>query len=605
MSTIDDLAAEKLIEVGLLAAEQRDQARHEAAATGRPLGDVLVALGYVDAAQMENARAAASDRVRFCARCGTPVPVPRQTPQGEVCPACLGPVQWRTNVPRYAAEDRGNVALVDDEVPAEVLVARADRQRVFGKYILLGQIGYGGTGVVYKAWDTYMGEYVALKFLRTSVASESEQEQLITLLLKEARAMMRLRHENIVAIRDVGRVNKRFYIAMDYVEGNTLEEHLGAAVTRGWPSPLYESPAFYVRGLMEVALAVHHAHSLPQPIIHCDLKPANIIVSVQGTSYVMDFGIARVLGEHQEHLEMAGTPSYMAPEQATPDGLIGPWTDVYGIGAILYTLLSGRPVFMGEPMVVLADVVEKDPPYPSDVLAGREDAGRERGTRAYAQRPLLEAVCMQCLRKEPSKRYSTADEVAQQLETVLNALESGDSDVQRTLVPNAVRDAQRDARLREVDEHLTRLRLDEAQKEATRIESRSADGDVRARAADRRHHAAVLGALRKRLVERLNATRPRLAAIELQAARLAEVEVIKATDEKLVVFQKQSAIEIPWASLTAAQFVSLVEFAGLTSDEDRFGLLVYCRLARLVEPARRLAQSLEGTPFAEEAKGAM
>ncbi len=569
MSERDAEAARHMVAVGLLPQEDLDAAERAARKSGRPLAEVLVELGGVDPVQLENARAALVERARWCARCAAPVPVPRLAKEGERCPICLGPVEWRDDPGRRAVEDTVELTqLVQDELPAEVLLARADRSNAFGKYVLLKVIGRGGAGIVHKAWDTFLGDYVAIKFIREpggpadSPDARAVRERQVYDLIKEARAIARLKHSNIIAIRDVGRV------AM-------------------------------LEALLQISLAVHHAHSLPLPVIHCDLKPANILMARDGTAHVMDFGIARIIGGTERYAEIAGTPAYMAPEQATRDAAIGAWTDVYGLGGILYELLCGRPMFVGETPEVLRGVLVETPPLPSEILRAR--SGRD--TRVLQPLSLLEAACMRCLMKDPAKRYGSARAVAAELDTVLQALRS--RSVEKDIVPEALRTAQRDADIRRVDRNLTELRLQEAVDAAARIDPRGMGDVTKARVADRRRHAAEVAALHERLVHRLNALRPELPALELVSGSIAGAEVIKATAQRLIVFHKERTLEVPWTSLRPAQFVALVEAVGLDEPQDRLALLIYCRHARLAESAAVLARSLEGTPLAQAARALM
>ncbi len=606
MTVDDEGAVEKLIEVGLVTREQLLEAQVEAERTGQPLGKVLVGLGHVSAAQLENAREAAQQRSRFCPRCGTAVPVPRRTPKGDCCPGCLGPVEWRED--RHAG--RGDTVTLDvaqltqDELPPEVLVARSDRARHFGKYILMEQVGRGGVGVVHKAWDTLMGEFVALKFLREPAAVPDSVEEArrtmdtrVRLLIKEARAAMRMRHENVVSIRDVGRVGPRYFIAMEYIDGETLSEHIRAAAERGRISPLYDNPALYVRIMRDCALAVHYGHSLPEPIIHCDLKPSNILIDAGGTGRVMDFGIARVLGRSDESKSIQGTPAYMAPEQVVAGSPVDARTDVYGLGAILYELLCGRPVFTGDTSEVLRSLLDDTPQSPSEVVQQAKEAPEPRrrdDTRRITKMSVLEGTCMRCLRKDPGKRLPTALAVAEQLEVVLEALEGGDETGQREFVPPRLSEAQRDAECHGVDRDMTGLRLEEAMERVDGIRARRGDA-LREWAHDRHRHGEMLAQLRDRLVERLNATRPRLERLKVQGTALVQVEIVKATAQKMIVFHGQQALDVAWSALPPAQFVALVETAGLQSPEDRLALLVYAHYAKLVDIAVRLARSLSGT----------
>src|SRR5262249_19645456 len=194
-------------------------------------------------------------------------------------------------------------------------------------------LGYGGMGVVYKAWHLRLHRPVAVKML---LAGACAQPQELERFLREAETVAGLRHANIVQVHDMGDLDGRPYFTMEYVEGGSLARKLA-----GTPQPADKAAAL----VATLAQAVQVAHQ--SGIVHRDLKPANILLTADGTPKVSDFGLARRL-EGGGGLTLTGvpvgTPSYMAPEQGRGNGdAIGPATDVYALGAILYELLTGRP----------------------------------------------------------------------------------------------------------------------------------------------------------------------------------------------------------------------------------------------------------------------
>jgi len=603
-----------LLDRGLITKEEHDEAVQAQKATGVPLADIFVQKSFLSRLQVEDALAALDKRVRTCPRCNQPVYVARVTAEGERCPRCRSALEWRAVAASpQIAEVESIVQLTKDDLPGDVLAARTVPTRLFGKYILLDELGKGGSGVVMKAWDTMMGEYVALKFIREprSVPDSAEEAQKqrqtqIMDLLQEARSALRLRHEHIVAIRDVGRINQQFYISMEYIEGDTLADHVRAAQTRGRLSSLYEDPAFYLRALLNVANAIYYAHTFPKPIVHCDLKPSNILISVAGNAYVMDFGLARALDvPRADEAIVRGTPAYMAPEQLTGRSEdIGVWTDVYGMGAILYELLTGRPMFTGETPEILARTMRDPPERPSDVVRQTGEGRRRDTTQILARLSKLEAVCLRCLAKDPRDRYASLRDIAEELEAVLARLETP-GDAESDVVSHELREAQERAEFRRLDDSITQFDLAGALKEADRLGKKIVDTKGRHWIADRRQQVALLEQFRDRLVERLNQQRPKLAVLNILRGSLPRVEVLKATPAKLVVFHAEKPMELAWSSLVPAQVVALAEAVSLNAPEDRLALGIFCRRARLAEQSAKLLTSLMGTPLESAARQVM
>jgi WD40 repeat protein len=249
-------------------------------------------------------------------------------------------------------------------------------------------------GVVYKARQRSLNRLVALKMiLAGQFATPAERER----FRAEAENAARLDHPNIVPIHEVGEHDGLPFFSMKLIEGDSLAR----SRERFRDDP--RAAALVVR---QVAEAIHHAHQ--RGILHRDLKPANVLFDRDGVAHVTDFGLARRLGG--EGLTgsgaLVGTPAYMAPEQAQGKaGLLTVATDVYGLGALLYELLTGKPPFSGEtPMDVLVAVLHDEPEPPSRRNAVPVD---------------LELVCLKCLRKEPARRFGSAAEVAEELDAFL------------------------------------------------------------------------------------------------------------------------------------------------------------------------------------------
>jgi tetratricopeptide (TPR) repeat protein len=269
----------------------------------------------------------------------------------------------------------------------------------FGSYELLEVIGRGGMGTVYKARHVVLDVADAVKVMSSHCL---RHPALRRRFLDEMQTQVRLKHPNIVQVRDAGEFHDEPYFAMVYESGGDLARLIQE---QGPPSP--ERAADLVR---QVAEAVAYAHAHEKKIIHCDIKPHNILLSAEGTPKVTDFGLALLLARPEDGGptagEPVGTPSYMPPEQARGRlDEVGPWSDVYGLGAVLYELLTGQPPFRGSVAEVLRQVIEDEPPRP----------------RAFNPRVprRLEAICLRCLQKDPRRRYATAREVAEALQAFL------------------------------------------------------------------------------------------------------------------------------------------------------------------------------------------
>jgi serine/threonine protein kinase len=455
-----------------------------------------------------------------------------------------------------------------------------------------------------------LADFVALKFIREqhnrklpgSVEARKQRQEQILDLLQEARAALRLRHEHIVAVRDIGRIDQQFYIAMDFIEGRTLAEHIHSAQSRGLPSPLYEDPAFYLAAIRDVCNALHYAHTFPKPIVHCDLKPGNILMAKTGTAYVMDFGLARVLGGPPGDADdkVRGTPAYMAPEQLsgrTED--ISVRTDVYAIGATVYELLAGRPIFTGEPLAILVQAMRNLPERPTDVVRKSKSKGTHDSTKILTRMSKLEEVCLKCLARDPKERYASTRAVAEELSTVLAAIEAGR---ETGMVPQRVLEAQERSEIHRIDDHITKFDLDSAMDETKVLEKKRDATRVRERLEDRRRQVELMNSLRERLVAQLNVQRPSFAEFVLRGEKVQNVEILKATPKKLYILQKDLPQDLEWSKLPAEQVVAMAEAVKLCSPEDRLALGILCHHALLAAQALRFLTSLDGTPFEDEAR---
>ena len=233
-------------------------------------------------------------------------------------------------------------------------------------------------GVVFKARDVKLNRFVAVKMiLPAAMPDETDLERFQT----EASAAACLKHPNIVAVHAVGQEDGRWYYCMDLIEGPSLAKRLSSGPLPG------RAAAHYMVG---VARGIDHAHR--NGVLHRDLKPANILLDADDQPHVADFGLAKQMTAGPPRLTrtgaILGTPGYMAPEQASGAKEIGPACDVYGLGALLYELLTGRPPFQAEtPLDTLMQVLERDP-APPRLLNPKVDRD-------------LETICLKCLQKDP------------------------------------------------------------------------------------------------------------------------------------------------------------------------------------------------------------
>jgi serine/threonine protein kinase len=266
--------------------------------------------------------------------------------------------------------------------------------KTFGDFELMGEIGRGGMGVVFKARQISLERIVALKMLLTQHLLDPAR---LLRFVAEARIIAALDHPNIVHIYQVGQCEFGHFFAMEYIHGRTLE---GVAKEKQ-PFPLSQA----VRLMTIVGEAVQFAHA--KGVVHRDLNPANIMIDRFRRPVVMDFGIAKDLGKASSLTQqgaIVGTPAFMAPEQASDNlGPVGPYTDIYALGAILYMLLTGKPPYdEAKALSTILKVIGPTPPAPPRDL--RADVPAE-----------LERIVLKCLAKQPADRFASAAELVEAL----------------------------------------------------------------------------------------------------------------------------------------------------------------------------------------------
>ncbi len=319
------------------------------------------------------------------------------------------------------------------DAPEEVRIAAVDPRRRLGRYILVQELGAGGMGVVYRAWDARLHRTVAIKTILPHLCAK---KTILSRFEREAEAAARLQHPSIVGVLDFGHEGDRHFYVMPFVDGTSLRHLLlapaGGAETgeadAGHRSAPLPDPKLAAGTLRAVAQAVDHAHC--SGIVHRDLKPDNILIDREGRPHVTDFGIALIAAEARREGaasltaagQAVGTPAYMSPEQIEDSHHVDGRSDVYGLGMILYECLTGRLPFNAtgnNPMELFAKIASLPPDPPSK--------------HAPDVPPDLETICLKCLEKDPRARYATASELSADLARWL----AGDPILARPLSPLA------------------------------------------------------------------------------------------------------------------------------------------------------------------------
>jgi serine/threonine protein kinase/predicted RNA-binding Zn-ribbon protein involved in translation (DUF1610 family) len=406
-----------------------------------PLGEILIRRGYLPREALDTALQLQNLQLYTCPDCGAPIDFEPAASAGEeyACAACGAAVPFLFAKMATAVKEALDTASKehDLELPDEVRQADADPAKRFGKYILLREIGRGGAGIVYKAWQRENNAIVALKILphesdtAAGIKTPFGDVEDVKRFYNEIRAHADLRHPNIVPVMDFGTVDNHFFYTMKYIEGITLDGVVRegvderafqttfisdrprkddgdrrdtARIVKGKGMPLSRA----LKMLRELTLAVDYAHRLG--VYHRDIKPANIIIDKAGKPWLMDFGLAKVVkigdSAYVKGVIM-GTPYYMPPEQAIGDmEQVDHLSDVYSLGAVLYEMVSGFCPYVGK--------------TPDEVLALLPKEAPESVRKHVPDLPesvvLIIDKCM-CARKE--NRYPSAAALADDLDNFL------------------------------------------------------------------------------------------------------------------------------------------------------------------------------------------
>src|SRR6266480_1309414 len=334
--------------------------------------------------------------IRICRKCGAKIF--SDAPEG-LCAKCVlkTALMMPPDAPVAARDDGGSAANVEANAAAAPHSKKAARAiellGELGDYELLEEIGRGGQGVVFRARQKSLNRLVALKVIGLGQWATKAHVKRFRL---EAEAAARLNHPCIVPIYEVGERDGACYFSMGLIDGGQLDE-----VVRRKPLSIRQSAEL----IAKLARTVHYAHE--HRILHRDIKPGNILLDANGEPHLTDFGLARLVETEStmtRTMEVLGTPSYMAPEQAVGNNAaVSSVTDVYGLGAVLYQLLTGQPPFAGgttyETIKLLLDTEPRQP----RLLNPKIDRD-------------LSTICLKCLEKDPTRRYPSALALADDLE---------------------------------------------------------------------------------------------------------------------------------------------------------------------------------------------
>jgi WD40 repeat protein/tRNA A-37 threonylcarbamoyl transferase component Bud32 len=280
----------------------------------------------------------------------------------------------------------------------------------FGRYRIERLLGQGAMGSVYLAHDTQLDRRIALKIPKFD---QRVDENLLERFYREARAVATLHHPNICPVYDVGEIDGRTFLSMGFIEGRPLSDYT--------KSGKQQSERSVAKLVMKLALALREAHAIG--VVHRDLKPANVMVNKRGEPVVMDFGLARRLDSTDTRVTrtgtIVGTPAYMSPEQVEGDpDAVGPASDQYSLGVILYEMLTGQLPFQGSVLSVIGQIVHKNPRQVEELRSGLD--------------PRLAAICRRMMAKDPADRYADLSAAAEALNTYLAESKTGAASADRS-----------------------------------------------------------------------------------------------------------------------------------------------------------------------------
>ncbi|MCR9294273.1 MAG: protein kinase [bacterium] len=314
--------------------------------------------------------------------------------------------------------DIGTLSMSDadgfaDQIPVEGAGLRPGQS--FGRYEILSILGQGAMGSVYLAQDSTLNRKVALKIPRFTGDSPVAKER----FFREAKSAAAIQHPNVCPVFDVGVENGQYFISMAYIPGSSLSEYLQQ-------NGLLDMEEV-VNIIRKLALALDESHQ--QGVLHRDLKPANVMMSLRGEPIVTDFGLARhVSASHASQLTQSGmllgSPAYMSPEQIEAPGEVGPASDVYSLGIMMYQLLTGELPFRGDILAVISKIAKELPARPSSVRASIP--------------PQLEAICLKAIEKDPASRFASMRDFAEALNAYARSTSVAHTGADETSRPETV-----------------------------------------------------------------------------------------------------------------------------------------------------------------------
>jgi lipoprotein NlpI len=626
MASAPEKIGRLLVQQGLLTEEQLASCLREQTSNGTAtLGQIIVSRGYIDAERLSRTLDAIGSLWFRCPEgCGRlEVKRPRLDTTFP-CPKCGAPLE--TEDPQVSWVSSSEAPQPADPRPEEVVHASRDPKRVLGKYVLVRELGRGGSASVFKAWDSILHQYVALKLIGTASAGleQDESSKEVQEFLREARTAVKLSHPNIVRVYEVGRQDGRYYLSMELIEGGSLAKFIhGRDATRR--PKFYADPQRYLSILRDAARALDYAHHHHPPIVHRDVKPHNILVDPSGRACLADFGLAREMGGGGRLTVTGvtkGTPCYMAPEQARGGGTrLDGRTDVYGLGAILYEFLTGEPPFTGPSThEILQKVVNEELVRPSQAIQGRG------GTAVVP--PALERIALKALEKDPSRRYPTASLFAADLDRYLagRAVEaSGASSVDRGLrwfarrraviIPAAIavvmgivalaallRGPERvvervvvqkekppavETQFVEIDALADDLKFADALKACDKLRAATQDPEARARLAEKADDLRNQQQMLRGLVDRIRVQPRTYDRFSVGGRTLATAVVSDASMERVFIVAGGLRAGYEWSSVEPRQFVELVRDCWPDLDgKPALGLSLWARRHRVDATAK-------------------